>query len=50
MVYEIKDQNVTPPEPNPDDIRSSRNDAAGAFAIALITAGLIAAIIFFQIL
>jgi hypothetical protein len=33
MVYEIKDQDVTPPEPNPDDIRSSRNDAAGAFAI-----------------
>jgi len=50
MVYEIKDQDVTPPEPNPDDISSSRNDAAGAFAIVLITAGLIAAIIFFQIL
>jgi hypothetical protein len=50
MVYEIKDQDVSPSEPNPGDIRSSRNDAAGAFAIALITAGLIAAIIFFQIL
>jgi hypothetical protein len=50
MVYEIKDQDVTPPVPNPATIRSSRNDAAGAFAITILTAGLIAAVIFFQIL
>ena len=33
MVYELKDQDVTPPEPDPDEARSARSDAFGADAI-----------------
>jgi hypothetical protein len=50
MVYELKDQNVTPPTPDPEDVRSARNDAIGALAIAALTIGLIALLIGVQIL
>jgi len=50
MVYEIKDQDVTPPVPTASDERSSRRDAAGALGIAVLTIALIASIIAFQIL
>jgi|GEM_PF-421027 hypothetical protein len=50
MVYEIKDQDVTPPVPATSDERSSRRDAAGALGIAVLTIVLIASIIVFQIL
>ena len=50
MVYELKDQDVTPPEPDPDDVRSARSDARGALAIAVLTISLIVAIIWVQIL
>lgn len=50
MTYRIKDQNIEPPEPRPEDRRSVNYDALGALAIASLTAGLIAALIAFQIL
>lgn len=50
MVYELKDQDVTPPEPDPDDQRSVKSDAAGAIGIAVLTIALIALIIGVQIL
>lgn len=50
MVYQIKDQDVTPPEANAVDQRSARSDAAGALAIAALTIVLIAVIIGVQIL
>jgi hypothetical protein len=50
MVYELKDQDVTPPTPAPADQRSVRGDAAGALGIAVLTIALIALIIGVQIL
>lgn len=50
MVYELKDQNVTPPTPRPDDQRSVNSDAVGAIGIAVLTIALIALIIGVQIL
>jgi hypothetical protein len=50
MVYELKDQDVTPPEPDPDEARSARSDAFGAIAIATLTFALIVAIVWVQIL
>ena len=50
MTYRIKDQDITPREPKPEDLRSVNHDAIGALAIAAVTAGLIASLIAFQIL
>ena len=50
MVYQLKDQDVTPPPPDPNEQRSVKGDAAAALAIALLAAGLIALIIGVQIL
>ena len=50
MVYELKDQDVTPPTPNAGDVKSVNRDAAGAIGIAVLTIALIALIIGVQIL
>jgi hypothetical protein len=50
MVYELKDQDVTPPSPEPGDMQSVNRDAAGALGIAVLTIALIALIIGVQIL
>lgn len=50
MTYQIKDQNVTPPPPDPSRRQSASRDAAGAVAMIFLTAALIASIIAFQIL
>ena len=50
MVYQLKDQDVTPPAPDPNELRSAKRDAAAALAAALLTAALIALIIGVQIL
>lgn len=50
MAYQLKDQDVTPPPPDPALQRSVARDGAGAIAIALITLGLIALIVGVQIL
>ena len=50
MVYELRDQDVTPPEPDPEDVRSSKSDARGALGIAVLTIALIVTIIWVQIL
>ena len=50
MTYQIKDQNVTPPPRDPSLQRSARGDAAAAVAMMVLSAGLIAMIIAFQIL
>lgn len=50
MVYQLKEQDVTPPPPDPNELRSVKRDAAAALAVAVLTAGLIALIIGLQIL
>jgi hypothetical protein len=50
MVYQLKDQNVTPPAPDPMLQRSMRNDGLAAVAMMVLTAGLIALIIAIQII
>lgn len=50
MVYQLKDQDVTPPPVDPNEQRSVKQDAAAALAAALLTAALIALIIGVQIL
>ena len=50
MAYQLKDQDVTPPAPDPNEQRSAKHDAAAALAAALLTAALIALIIGVQIL
>jgi len=50
MTYQLKDQDVTPPSVDPSLRRSIRRDAAAAVAMIVITAGLIAMIVAFQIL
>ncbi len=50
MVYRLKDEDITPPEPDPNDLGSEKGDAIGAFAVAILTVVLIALIIGVQIL
>ena len=50
MAYQIKDQNVTPPPPDPAEQRSVRSDAFASVAMIFIALGLIVMIIAFQIL
>ncbi|MEN9504901.1 MAG: hypothetical protein RI958_827 [Actinomycetota bacterium] len=50
MAYQLKDQDITPPPVDPKLRRSVTADAAAAVAMIVITAGLIAMIIAFQIL
>ena len=50
MVYQLKDQDVTPPPLDPAHRRSAARDGAAAVAMALLTIGLIALIIGVQIL
>ncbi len=45
MVYQLKDQDVTPPVPDPADQRSVAADGVAAVAIALVTLGLIVLIL-----
>jgi hypothetical protein len=50
VVYRLKDEDITPPEPDPSDLGAEKGDAIGAFAVALLTIALIALIIGVQIL
>jgi len=50
MVYQLKEQDVTPPPPDPELQKSVQRDGIAAVAIMLLTAGLIALIIGVQIL
>ena len=50
MVYQLKDQDVTPPPPDPGLQRSMRNDGLAAVAMMVLTAGLIALIVAIQII
>jgi hypothetical protein len=50
VVYQLKEQDVTPPPPDPDAQRSATRDAVAAVAMAVLTAGLIALIVGLQIL
>lgn len=50
VVYELKDEDITPPEPDPSDHGAERGDAIGALAAAVLTVVLIALIIGLQIL
>jgi len=45
MVYQLKDQDVTPPPPDPDDSRSVAADGIAAVVMAVATLGLIALIL-----
>jgi len=49
MTYQLKDQDVTPPPPDPELQRSVTRDAAAAVAMIVLTAGLIALIAAVQI-
>jgi hypothetical protein len=49
MPYQLKDQDVTPPEPDPAAQRSVARDGLAAVAMIVLTAGLIALIIAVQI-
>jgi hypothetical protein len=48
VVYRLKDEDITPPEPS--DLGAEKGDAIGAFAVAMLTIALIALIIGVQIL
>lgn len=50
MVYELKDEDIIPPEPDRHDEQSERGDAIGAVAVAFLTIFLIGLIIAVQIL
>ena len=50
MVYQLKDQDVTPPPPDPENQRSATRDAMAAVAMIVLTVGLIALIVGVQIL
>ena len=50
MTYQLKDQDVTPPPPDPEVQRSAKSDAVAAVAMMILTAGLIALIVGVQIL
>ena len=50
MVYQIKDQDVTPPPPDPENRRSAARDGAAAMVMVVLTLGLIALIVGVQIL
>jgi hypothetical protein len=50
VVYQLKEQDVTPPPPDPEAQRSATRDAVAAVAMAVLTAGLIALIVGLQIL
>lgn len=50
MVYQLKDQDVTPPPPDPANQRSATRDGVAAVVMILLTAGLIALIVGVQIL
>jgi hypothetical protein len=50
MTYQLKDQDVTPPPPDPEAQRSATRDAVAAVAMMILTAGLIALIVGVQIL
>jgi hypothetical protein len=41
MTYQIKDQDVTPPKPNPTQARSVTRDGFAALVMVLATLGLI---------
>ena len=49
MTYQLKDQDVTPPPLDPELQSSVRRDAVAAVVMMGLTAGLIALIIFLQI-
>jgi hypothetical protein len=50
MTYQIKDQNVTPPPPDPQLQAEVRRDALAGVVMIVVTLGLIAMIVAFQIL
>lgn len=50
MVYQLKEQDVTPPPPDPELQRSIKKDGIAAVAMLLLTGGLIALIVGVQIL
>jgi hypothetical protein len=45
MVYQLKDQDVTPPPPDPVNQRAVAHDGAAALAIVFATIGLIALVL-----
>lgn len=45
MAYELKDQDTTPPEPDPAESRSIAADGVAAVIMVLATIGLIALIL-----
>jgi len=45
MTYQIKDQDVTPPTPDPADQRSTAADGVAAVVMAFATLGLIVLIL-----
>lgn len=49
MPYQLKDQDTTPPTPDPTAERSIARDGFAAVAMIVLTAGLIALIIAVQI-
>ena len=45
MAYQLKDQDVTPPEPDPVNQRSAAADGLAAVAMVLASIGLIALVL-----
>ena len=45
MAYQLKDQDVTPPEPDPDNQRSVAADGLAAVVMVLAAIGLIALVL-----
>lgn len=45
MTYQLKDQDVTPPPPDPANQRSAARDGLAAVAMVLATLGLIALLV-----
>ena len=45
MTYQIKDQDVTPPKPNPAEERSVASDGLVAVVVAFLALGLIALVL-----
>lgn len=50
MPYQLKDQDTTPPPVDPALKRAASGDAIAATLVVLLTAGLIAALVAFQVL
>lgn len=46
MAYQLKNQDITPPPPDQVEQRSTAGDGIAALVIVLMTAGLIALILF----